>query len=171
MILAQPYDDHVAMAVLSCLDGDDLVEAQLVRGGYASHLALFADWRSLQPHCVLSLVLRDQRLAGQPFAVLAVSNTGQAGVAQAALLARPHRRHARALVATCRRIRTEMPGWCADLGIHRVEARAHAGHPRASRFLSACGFVHEADMPGFGADGRATFRQFAWTDPTLKTGD
>ncbi|MEM7317408.1 MAG: hypothetical protein AAF408_00150, partial [Pseudomonadota bacterium] len=121
---------------------------------------------------VLSLVLRDKRRANQPFAVLALGNTGQAGVAQAALLARKHRRHARALVAACRQIRAEMPAFCSDLGIRRVEARAHAGHPRASRFLQSCGFAFETDMPGFGGDGRAVFRQFAWTDPNcLSRGD
>lgn len=171
MVKAQFYDEHAAMAVLSNLDPHDLIEAQLVRGQKSTHLAIFSDWHAVQPQAVFSVVLRDESMASQPFAVLVMTNTGQAGVAQAALLARNHARHRRALIATCRRIRAEMPVFCRDWGIHRVEARAHAGHPRASRFLRACGFTHEADMPGFGADGRATFRQFAWTNPDLFKGD
>ena len=171
MIKVQAYSAHAAMAVLSNLDPYDLIEAQLVRGQSTTHLDLFSDWHVIQPHAVFSVVLRDETKAGQPFAVVVLNNTGQAGVAQAALLARDHIRHRRALVAACRKIRNEMPGFCIDWGIHRVEARTHAGHPRASRFLTACGFVHETDMHGFGASGRAVFRQFAWTNPELSKGD
>lgn len=171
MIQTQLYTEHAAMAVLSNLDPHDLIEAQLVRGQASTHLAIFAEWHSVQPHSVLSLVLRDEAQGNRPFAVVAMSNTGQAGVAQAALLARDHLRFRRALVATCRRIRTDLPEICSNLGIHRVEARTNADHPRASQFLVASGFTFEADMPGFGASGRATFRQFAWTNPDLSKGD
>lgn len=171
MIRIAPYDDRLAMSVLSDLDGNDLVEAQLVRGEYSSHLALWFDWRAMQPACALSRILRDGWRGDQPFAVLALSNSGQAGVAQAALLARPHHRHRRALIAAARRIADEMPAWCRARGIHRVEARSWDGHPTAARFLSACGFSREARMPGFGADGRAVFTQFAWTDASNLTGD
>lgn len=171
MISARPYDDHAAMAVLSNLDPHDRMEAQLVRGTNASHLAIFADWRAMRAAHLVSLVLYDETLAHQPFAVLALAETGQAGVAQAALLSRSHRRFRRALVCAVRQIRGELPVFCADLGIHRIEARCWADHPRASQFLTACGFHHETDMPGFGATGRQTFRQFAWTDPTLTQGE
>ncbi|MEX0306040.1 MAG: hypothetical protein AB3N12_01525 [Ruegeria sp.] len=170
MIKAQHYNEHLAMSVLSNLDPHDLIEAQLIRGTYTSHLALFSDWHACQPQAVLSLVLRDETRASQPFAVVTLHSTGQAGVAQAALLARNHKRHRRALAVACRQIREDMPDFCMQYGIHRVEARAHAGHPRASQFLTLCGFTHETDMPGFGADGRATFRQFAWTNPELSKG-
>lgn len=165
MITAQPWDDHAAMAVLSALDPHDLIEAQLSRGAAASHLAIFADWRAMQAGALLSLVLRDEGRARQPFAVLALGHSGQAGVASAALLARSHKRHRAALVQVARRIGCELPPFCARFGLHRVEARCWAGHPTASRFLTACGFAHETDMNGFGASGAATFRQFAWIAP------
>lgn len=164
MITLRSYSDHAAMAVLSCLDPNDLIEARLVRGPAMTHLSLFSEWHAIQSQAVLSVVVYEAR-ASQPFAVLVLTHTGQSGVAQAALLARNHQRHRRALAAVCRKIRDDMPDFCNQLGIHRIEARAHAGHPRASQFLSACGFTHEADIPGFGPDGRATFRQFAWTNP------
>ncbi|GHF33235.1 hypothetical protein [Seohaeicola zhoushanensis] len=163
MIRAQPFDDLNGMAVLSRLDPSDLVEASLVRGASVSHLALFAEWRSMVPVSVLNLVLHDHSRAGQPFAVLALVNTGQAGVASAALLARSHRVHRRALAHAALQIRDDMPKFCAERGIHRIEARSWRDHPTAARFLRACGFRHETDMPGFGADGAVTFSQFAWT--------
>lgn len=171
MISAQPYDDHAAMAVLSRLDPNDRIEACLARGANASHLAIFADWRAMQGARLVSVVLRDEARARQPFAVLALAHTGQAGVAQAALLARDHKAHRRALAQVARRIRAEMPPFCAAHGIHRIEARCWAGHPTAARFLTLCGFAHETDMPGFGADGAATFRQFAWITPDLSQGE
>ncbi len=167
MIEARPYDDHGAMAVLSRLDPDDLIEAQLARGGAVTHLALFADWRALQGARLVSLVLRATRQGRAPFAVLALAHTGQAGVAQAALLARSHDKFRRELVCALRQIRSRLPGVCAEAGIHRIEARSWAGHPRAGAFLSACGFVHETDMPGFGAGGADVFRQFAWISPDI----
>lgn len=166
MITAAPYDDLGAMSVFRQLDPSDLLEAQLVRGRSAGHLSLFADWHSQVPNHVLSLVLRSR--TGTPFGVLALGNTGQAGVAVAAMLARSHRRYRREIVWAARLVRTEMPRFCGDLGIHRIEARSWADHPTAGRFLTACGFAHEADMPGFGADGAVTFRQFAWINPDLK---
>jgi hypothetical protein len=64
-------------------------------------------------------------------------------------------------------IRAEMPAFCARAGIHRIEARCWAGHPTAASLLAALGFTHEADMPGFGPGGAATYRQFAWISPAI----
>lgn len=150
------------MAVLSALDPMDHMEAEATRGAAVTHLALFAEWRSMEPGRVMSLVLIDKRHGRQPFAVLGLSNTGQAGVAQAAMLARDHKKYARALAIAGVLIRRQMPTFCEENGIHRVEARAWADHPTASKFLTVCGFSHETDMPGFGANGAVTFRQFAW---------
>lgn len=162
MISARPYDDMAAFAVLRDLDAFDQLEAEAVRGARATHLAIFAEWRGMEPHRVASWVV--QTAAGTPFAVVALANTGQAGVAGAAMLARDHARYRRELVQLARAIRTRMPSFAAQAGIHRIEARAWADHPRASQFLTMVGFRHEADMPGFGCDGHEMFRQFAWTE-------
>lgn len=164
MIHADPYEDFAAMVVLSRLDVWDQREAELIRGAGVSHLALFADWRAVEPHRLLSLVLRTSE-GGVPFAVLGLSHTGQAGVAQAAMLSRDHRRFRRHIVQAARAIRAGMPDWCARQGVRRIEARAWAHHPTAGGFLTACGFRHEADMPGFGGTG-ATFAQYAWVAGT-----
>ncbi len=159
MILIRPYDDLTAHAVLSRLDLHDQIEAELVRGRSAIGLELFADWRSMRGAWVAGHVFETR--TGAPFAVGALVNTGQAGVAQAAMLARDHARYRRPLAQLACRIAVELPAFCLSHGIHRVEARCWAGHPTAARFLQAVGFAFETTLPGFGADGRAMFRQFA----------
>jgi len=162
MILVRPYDDLAAHAVLSWLDVNDHIEAELVRGQAAGGLQLFADWRAMRGAWVAGHVFHTApHLGAVPFAVGALVNTGQAGVAQAALLARDHARFRRPLAEVASRIAVELPEFCIRHGIHRVEARCWAGHPTASRFLRAIGFVPETDLPGFGRDGSAIFRQFA----------
>lgn len=158
-----PYDDASAMAVFSALDVADAQEVELVRGVRTSALALFADWRSVEPARVASFIACTG--GGTPFAIFGLMNTGQAGVAAAALLARDHRRYRPWLAALAVDIRRELPAHCATLGIARVEARSWAGHPTASRLLRALGFCEECDMPGFGPTGRANFLQFALTIP------
>jgi len=153
------YDDHGAMAVFRDLDPHDLAEAQIVRGEDATHLALFADWRAMRPAWIASHVLTAR---GQPFAVLAVSHTGQAGVAQAAFLSRDHRRFRTAIARAAVMIRAGMPGWAVEHGIRRIEARCWGGHPTAPDFLYAIGFTPECAMSGFGPDGRAEFAQYAF---------
>lgn len=155
-----PYDDLAAIGIFRNLDPDDMREAQALRGMRAAYPQLFAEWHSVQSHAVLSVVL--QWVSG-PFAVLILGNTGQAGVAQAAMVAKDHRVWRRGLLAAGQTIRREMPGFCTQHGIHRVEARAWAQHPRAGRFLRLCGFRLEAEMTGFGADGAGVFHQYAWT--------
>lgn len=168
-VVVKPYDDQLAMAVLSMLDPMDHIEAEKARGKRVKHLELFADWRAQEPLRVVSLVIcAGTEAVSKPFAVLGLSQTGQAGVAAAALLARNHRRFRRELYAACLLINEQMPVFCEERGIHRIEARSWADHPRAGLFLRACGFAHEADMPGFGADGTTVFRQFAWTPPTFE---
>lgn len=160
MIVAGAYDPQGALIVFRDLDPYDLLEAQAIRGAGTSYAQLFAEWHGVQPAALLSLVLKQ---AGQPFAVLLLRHTGQAGVAEAALLARNHRRWRRGLALTAREIRAKMAEACAAEGVHRIEARSWAGHPRAGAFLRLCGFVHEAEMHGFGATGAEIFHQFAWT--------
>lgn len=162
MISATPYEDFAAMAVFRDLDRFDMSEAIAMRSSDVSYLGLFAEWRAMEPARVLSLVLRTGRHAPEPFAVLGLANTGQARIAQAALLARNHNRFGRDLARAAIMIRKQMPEFCNTHGIHRVEARSHAAHPTAAIFLRRCGFRHECDMPGFG-EGRHVFRQFAWT--------
>lgn len=167
MIALHPFDDVAAMDVIRNLDPFDRLEAEAVRGAAATHLALWADWRAIEGVRVASWLVR-RAATGLPIALVALANTGQGGVAQAAMLARDHATHRRELVALARMIRSEMPRFCAELGINRIEARAWSRHPRASAFLSLVGFRHEADMPGFGIQGEQTFRQFAWVSPAAR---
>lgn len=164
MIELRPFDDLASMAVFNRLDINDQMEAEATRGAACNHLALWAEWRAMQPAAVASVVALNR---GQAFAVFMLVNTGQAGVAAAALLARDHARHRRPLAQLAATLRRNMSGYCADRGIHRIEARAWADHPTASQLLGTLGFAHETDMRGFGPRGRAVFRQFAWVAPSL----
>lgn len=169
MIETRSYDDHAAFQVFSSLDANDLIEAQLVRGSNATHLALFADWRAIQAGGVVSVIFRTSAARGsKPFGVLALVNIGQPGIAQAAFLARDHVKFKYEIAQVALRIRHNMPEFCVNNGINRVEARCWARHPSAARFLRSTGFQFEADLPGFGVTGTETFQQFAWISPTLK---
>jgi len=160
MITVRPYDDMTALPVFQLLDPMDQIEADLVRGSSSTAVQLWADWRAVQAYRLMSFVALT---AGQtPFAVFGLAHTGQAGVAGAALLARDHVRYRRELVHLVRMIRTHLAPECAARGIHRIEARAWADHPRAGNLLRALGFAHECDMPGFGLTGQIIYRQFAW---------
>jgi hypothetical protein len=164
MIQLRPYDDLSAMAVLQRLDVNDRLEAEIIRGAATTALALFGDWRAMQAHHVASYVVHtDPAHGANPFAVLAIANSGQAGVANAALLARDHRAWRRPLAVLALHLRNVMPQWCFERGINRVEARTWAGHPTASSLLIGIGFTFEAEMPGFGSNGREIYRQFAWS--------
>lgn len=165
MIRVHPWEDYAAMAVFNRLDVNDHIEAELVRGGSTTPLALFAEWRMAQAQGPLSLIAITGP-AARPFAVFALVNTGQAGVADGALLAADHSRHRMALARLVVAIRQRLPALCTETGIHRIEARSWAGHPTAARLLAGIGFRHETDLPGFGRDGTQTFRQFAWTRPS-----
>jgi RimJ/RimL family protein N-acetyltransferase len=159
-----PWEDLAAMAVFSRLDVHDHIEAELVRGAPCTALGLFAEWRMAQAQGPISLIAVTGP-ADRPFAVFALGNTGQAGVAEGGLLASDHARHRMALARLAVAIRQRLPAFAVETGINRIEARTWAGHPTASRLLSGMGFRHEADLPAFGRAGDQTFRQFAWTRP------
>ncbi|PWE50075.1 hypothetical protein DEM26_08985 [Thioclava sp. NG1] len=163
MIQVRPYEDFAAHAVLSRLDPMDQLEAEVVRGGHEPPLAIFADWRAANAARLISTVLLTD--VGTPFAVLGLSHTGQAGVAQAALLARDHTKFRRPLAEAALRIRKEMPVFAEEFGVHRIETRSWVQHPSGARLLVACGFHLEATMPGFGPLGDHAFHQFAWVAP------
>ncbi|PZQ99924.1 MAG: hypothetical protein DI533_04650 [Cereibacter sphaeroides] len=168
MIQLRPYSDHAAMAVIQWLDPQDRLEAEVTRGAAANHLSLFADWRAMEGHRALSIVaMTSPARGGKPFALLALSNTGQAGVAEAALLARDHRVFRRGLAELAITIRAQIQLFSIENGIHRIEARCWARHSTAAGLLVALGFRHEVDMPGFGRTGEETFRQFGWTSPAI----
>lgn len=169
MIELAPYSNAAAMQVIRHLDAHDLLEAQILRGQAVDHLDIFGDWRAVQPGAVLSLVILDASAGGMPFALLGLVSSGQAGVGHAALIARDHTVWRRPLAVAGLEIRARMPGFCGDLGIHRIEARCWAGHPTAARFLRGCGFHHDCDLPGYGPGGGHVFQQFAWTIPTSPT--
>lgn len=161
MIQLRPWEDMAAAAVFRALDPSDLLEAELVRGAAVGHLALWADWRSIEPLRLASFVALTA--GGNPFAVFGLVHTGQAGVASAALLARDHRVFRRPLAQLAVILRDAFPGHCRERGVHRVEARSWSAHPTAPRLLAALGFRAEARMPGFGPDGATEFTQWAWT--------
>tara|TARA_R110000764_G_scaffold11553_1_gene34580 strand:+ start:14638 stop:15171 length:534 start_codon:yes stop_codon:yes gene_type:complete len=168
-VLIQPYSDSSAMLVLSRLDPMDHIEAEQFRGRHVDRLELFADWRAMNAARVVSLVLcTGSEAAPIPFAVLGLSLTGQAGVAQAALLARNHVKFRRPLITAGAEIRGRLPAFCEENNIYRIEVRSWGGHPRAARFLTLCGFQHEIEMPGFGGASGTTFHQFAWTQATTE---
>ena len=172
LVNIDPWDELAAAHVLGCLDPADHLEAELARGTSIPGVALYAEWRAMEPHRVLSHVLTTgSGLLRRPFAVLGLVNTGQAGVAGAAFLARDHARNRYALARAGRLIRAGMPEFATRHGINRIEARCWAGHPTAARFLTSVGFRLEATCPGFGASGTATFLQFAWINPELLKGE
>ncbi len=164
MIRVRPFEDLAAMAVFNRLDVHDHIEAELARGVTYSALGLFADWRMAQAQGPVSLIATTGP-ADRPFAILALGLTGQAGVAQAALLAADHGRHRLPLARLAVAIRQRLPRAAAEFALTRIEARCWAGHPTASRLLAGMGFVHETDLPGFGPGGAHVFRQFAWLPP------
>lgn len=166
MIELLPYEAELALRVFRALDPHDKIEAELVRGAATSDVTLFAEWHGANGWRLASFVVTAGALRS-PFAVLGLSNTGQAGVGQAALLAARHSAHRRSLARLARILRRDLPDWAARHSVHRIECRAWARHPTAPGFLASCGFALEAPMPGFAA-GRETFLQFAWTHPPTK---
>lgn len=159
MIRAVPFEDLAAKAVIDRLDHADHLECELVRGSAATGLAIWADWRAMEGYRLASFVA----LAGTvPFAVFGLSNTGQAGVAQAALLARDHLAFRLPLARLAVMIRRALPDYAARGGIHRIEARSWADHPSAAHLLRGLGFRQECEMRGFGLTGTVNFRQWAW---------
>jgi hypothetical protein len=162
MIDARPYDDHAALAVLANLDPMDHAEACAVRGAYANGYQLWADWRAVQGFRLESRVFHTgPGMGARPFAVVCLTHTGQAGVAQAAFLACDHHRFRRHIAQACVQIARALPQLARDTGLRRIEARSWAEHPTAPRFLRACGFASEVRMSGFGGDGSQSFVQYA----------
>jgi hypothetical protein len=162
-ITLRPWSDHDGMAVFRFLDPLDLAEEEKVRGAAQNALALFADWRAMEPHRIVSLVAYTG--GGVPFALFGLCNTGQAGVAGAALVARNHQAFRRPLAELAVLIRRHLPLEAARMGVRRIEARCWFHHPTASSLLEALGFQHECDMGGFGSPEATIFRQFAWIAP------
>lgn len=154
-----PFEDLAAKVVFDRLDVNDHLECELVRGQPATPLALWADWRSVEPLRLASFVVH---AGGVPFAVFGLSHTGQAGVAAAALLARDHACWRLPLARLALTIRRHLPAFAAERGIHRIEARSWDAHPMAPRLLCGLGFRTECRMPGFGLTGAHVFRQWAW---------
>lgn len=160
------WTDLAAFEVFKHLDPHDHREAEMARGIAQTHLSLFADWRAVLGQMVFARVISERRTGAEhPFAVLGLTYTGLAGVAEAAFLARDHARYHRQVAAAALLIRAQLPTVAPALGIHRIEARCWAGHPTAATFLKHIGFSHEVDQRGFGTSGAETFRLFAWVAP------
>lgn len=161
MIELLPFQDTLALEVFRGLDPHDHMEAEVIRGAPAGAVTLYAEWHNANAWRAATYVATHGPLRA-PFAVLGLSNTGQAGVGQAALLSKSHRAHKRPLAQLARIIRRDLAAWTAERGIHRIECRCWAAHPTASRFLEHAGFTLDADMPGFGSNGAHRFLQYAW---------
>jgi len=162
-IQARPYSDDAARAVLTRLDASDHHEAALVRGQWPDGFQLWADWRAVQGARLDSRVFfTGDHPGATPFAVGCLTHTGQAGVAQAAFLARDHARYRREIAGAGAMIRRALPGFARDTGLRRIEARCWRGHPTAPDFLMMLGFDLEAEMRGFGGGGEVEFLQYAW---------
>lgn len=104
----------------------------------------------------------------EPLAILMLVPTGPVSLT-ANLLSRPaFRRHAR--MATRHMLRELRPQVLAG-GWTRIEARAHARHATARRWLKFLGAHPEAEIRGLSVDG-APFIQFAWwrLTPAKETG-
>ncbi|MEO1024035.1 MAG: hypothetical protein AAFX07_00595 [Pseudomonadota bacterium] len=169
MIELRPYSDLDAWSVFRFLDGNDFAEAEAVRGSAASNIGLFADWRQVEGARLTSSVVAGKRPSGyEPFAVVAMCHSGQAGVAQAAMLAKDHRKWRRELVELGSLMRRRLVPICEEFGVHRIEARCWNRHPTASRFLEFIGFQFETDMPGFGGSGQVVFQQYAFLPTKIK---
>lgn len=167
-IRLMPWKDAPAAAVFRSLDPHDWIEAQIARGGDPSWMMRFADWREARQSWLASHVLATH--GGTPFAVLAVTATAQAGVAEAAFLARDHWRFRHEIACAGVLFRQRLPGWAREHGLHRIEARAWEGHPSAPRFLQALGFRLEARLRGFGVGGNQAFLQFAFITDDHRNG-
>lgn len=161
MIELLPFQATLALQVFRSLDPHDQMEAEVIRGAPTEAVTLYAEWHGANAWRAASFVATHGPLR-VPFAVLGVSNTGQAGVGQAALLAKAHGKHKRQLAQLARIIQREIVPWTQARGIHRIECRCWHAHPTAAGFLEHAGFTLDADMPGFGSDGSHRFLQYAW---------
>lgn len=159
-----PWSDDLGRIVFDDLDLHDFREAGVVRGEAVRSMTIWADWRSVRSLRIVDVIAVSRPVHGaRPFAVFAIANTGIAGVAEASLLTRAVPTWGREIARLAVHLRRAMPAFCADLGIHRIEARSWAGHPTGGRLLEACGLRLEARLSGFGASGQETFDQHAWT--------
>lgn len=162
------WTDLPAFEVFKHLDPNDHREAEVARGIDQTHLSLFADWRAALGQMVLARVISERRASAEhPFALLGLTYTGLAGVAEAAFLSRDHALYRRQVAVAAILIRETLPTIAQQLGLHRIEARCWAKHPTAAQFLDAIGFAHETDQLGFGVTGAETFRLFAWVAPGI----
>jgi hypothetical protein len=155
-----PYEDAAAMAVLRQIDGADREEALRVTPALACHYTLFAAWRGMAVLPGTSQIAMTRRCY-QPFAVFAASPAGAQGVASVSLLSRDHARFRRELAELTAHFRARLPELMEQHGIHRLEVRSWADHPRAAGLLRAMGFQPEATCRGFGAEGADVFVQWA----------
>ena len=159
-----PWSDDLGTRVFDDLDENDMAEAMIDRGAAVSSRGLWADWRATRGTRLLDVIaVSTVRRGCKPFAVFAVAHSGRAGVGDVALLTRHVPDWRMEIGRLAAGLRIAVPAFCADLGIHRLEARSWTGHPTGGRLLVACGFPVECRLHGFGPDGRETFDQHAWT--------
>jgi len=162
LVKLSPFDPARALTVLSGLDDNDQLEAQIMRGDPAESYDLLTDWLLLARQGAACYVGEALPPISAPFAVLALVPGTTPGLGYAAMLARDHHFWKRALVPLVRLIRHDLPPVAAHMGLHRIEARSWAGHPTAATLLRAIGFTREAEMTGFGYGGEMNLDQWVW---------
>lgn len=162
LISLEPFNPEDALRVLSALDENDQLEAEVMRGDKARPYDMLADWMALEKQGAACFVAQVAPPYVEPIAVMAIVRGGTPGLGHAAMLARDHRFWKRALVPTARAIRDGLPTQARAMGLHRIEVRSWAGHPTAPSLLRAIGFELEAEMIGFGHSGEINLNQWVW---------
>lgn len=164
MIDLVQYRPELAVEVFRNLDGADRMEADALRDPGTHFLGLFGDWHNAARHAIESGVfVKKSALGNAPFAVIALANTGIAGVAEGAFLAADHSQNFWSIGRAAVFLKRHWLSYMAERQIHRIEARCDAAHPRASRLLEQIGFEFCCNLPGYGRDGSHTFKLYALT--------
>ncbi len=162
LVTIEPFNPALARCVLSDLDENDRLEAQLMRGDMAGGYDLLTDWMMIQRQGAACFIGYCDDPEPSPIAVLAIVPDTVPGLGHVAMLARDHRRWKRQLVSLVRQIRRRLPVQAQHMGLHRLEARSWVGHPTAPTLLRAIGFTPDATMTGFGFSGEIRLRQWSW---------
>jgi hypothetical protein len=170
-VICEHWDAEGALAVLEDLDRHDLAEAGVNMGRCLRPLEALTAFQfgAGAGHDVRVAWAMRADAPMEPFAILSVIRADTAGVAGAGLIARDHRKWRRALAALAVQIRDRLPGYMAERGLTRIEARSWVRHPTGGHLLVAMGFHHEVLMRGFGPKGAEAFHLFSRIEPNRRS--
>lgn len=162
LVTLDRFTPDAALRVLSNLDENDQLEAQLMRGDSAAAYDMLADWMMLARQGAVCFIGAATAPISEPVAVLGILPGTTPGLGHVAMLARDHRFWKRVLVPLAREIRDRLPTQARAMGLHRLEAHSWAAHPTAASLLTAIGFRLDARMTGFGPSGCVYLNQWSW---------